>query len=378
MKTKLPYVWAPVVKGKPYTYYRRDGQKIRIEGPLSLVRGELVPSPAWLENYHRIHSGFEDKPKGAAPLGEHKPGSLGALIAHFKSAPEFTDLKKATRDSYRRYMDKVLGQPKYAKLMVATMPREFVLELRDEYRYTPRKANYIVTVLKLLLSFAMERPSIYGVQVNPAAKVKGLRTGDGHDPWEEWQVEQFRAHWRPGTVERMAFELLLNTGQRAEDVAAMTRPQRLAGGWIKVRQLKTNELVEIPETQDLTKAFEGWKPKPINTNRWKKVGDDPLVILSTMTGRPMTIDYFKKMMGNAIAEAGLKGCTTHGLRYTAATRLREAGCEWPLIADIVGHRTAEMARKYSEKRRRSRIAITRLDKAIKARRKAAAAPSSDE
>ncbi|MBF0251143.1 MAG: tyrosine-type recombinase/integrase [Alphaproteobacteria bacterium] len=66
----------------------------------------------------------------------------------------------------------------------------------------------------------------------------------------------------------------------------------------------------------------------------------------------------------AYSAAGLTDeCTTHGLRYTAATILRELGCEWPMIASITGHETAEMARKYSEKKRFASMAVARLDEA---------------
>ncbi len=55
--------------------------------------------------------------------------------------------------------------------------------------------------------------------------------------------------------------------------------------------------------------------------------------------------------------------TLHGLRYTAATVLRELGLEWPAIAATPGHRMAEMMRKYSERSRLAARAIARLDAA---------------
>ena len=60
-------------------------------------------------------------------------------------------------------------------------------------------------------------------------------------------------------------------------------------------------------------------------------------------------------------------CTVHGLRYAAGSRLRELGCDGPTIAAILGHRTAEMVRKYTEQERRAKLAIARLDEARAAR-----------
>ncbi|UEM04558.1 tyrosine-type recombinase/integrase [Skermanella rosea] len=83
-------------------------------------------------------------------------------------------------------------------------------------------------------------------------------------------------------------------------------------------------------------------------------------------GRRLTIDAFRHMMGDAIEAAGLPDdVTTHGLRYTAATVLHEIGCDWETIASITGHETVAMVRKYTEKRRRSRLAIAKLDDARK-------------
>jgi hypothetical protein len=48
------------------------------------------------------------------------------------------------------------------------------------------------------------------------------------------------------------------------------------------------------------------------------------------------------------------------LRYSAATILHELGQERETIAAVTGHETVAMARKYTEKRRRARLAISRL------------------
>lgn len=61
--------------------------------------------------------------------------------------------------------------------------------------------------------------------------------------------------------------------------------------------------------------------------------------------------------------AGHRPRTTHGLRYTAATVLRELGLDWDDVAAVTGHKTTAMVRKYTAKRRRAARAIARLDEA---------------
>jgi integrase len=86
----------------------------------------------------------------------------------------------------------------------------------------------------------------------------------------------------------------------------------------------------------------------------------------TPTGRPLKVDHMRHLMRDAFRAASLPDdCTLHGLRYTFATRAIELGLDWQTIESIVGHKTAEMAVKYTEKRRRARLAIVSLDAARK-------------
>ena len=72
----------------------------------------------------------------------------------------------------------------------------------------------------------------------------------------------------------------------------------------------------------------------------------------------------RHLMRDAIRAAALTDeCTLHGLRYTFATRAIELGLDWQTIESIVGHKTAEMAFKYTQQRRLARLAIVTLDAA---------------
>jgi integrase len=44
---------------------------------------------------------------------------------------------------------------------------------------------------------------------------------------------------------------------------------------------------------------------------------------------------------------GLEEFTLHGLRYSAAGELAEAGCTYHQIASITGHKSLSMIQKYS-------------------------------
>lgn len=304
------------------------------------------------------------------------PGSFAALILAYLDSADFKALAPKTQRDYRRYLDVIRGS--WGKNPVRRITREQVLGLRDHFGDRPRTANYVVSVLRMLLAYAVDRPSVYGLTSNPAARPRRLKTGGGHRPWEEAEIAAYRAHWPLGSLERTAFELALNTGQRGGDIAGMARAH-IAGGQIMVAQEKTGARVDVPISAALAEALAAWesaqagriaaleaegRPVPLDMRR--------RVLTTPDRGQALKVDYWRHLMIDAMqAVPGLaqglegSGVTTHGLRYTAATRLRELGLDWETIGAITGHQTAEMARQYSRRRRKAELAIARLDAAVK-------------
>ena len=80
------------------------------------------------------------------------------------------------------------------------------------------------------------------------------------------------------------------------------------------------------------------------------------LILTTATRRPFTGSNFRHHFGKAQTSAGIVGLTFHGLRYTAAAKLAEAGCTLKEIASITGHRSLQMLSKYTRDADQERLA----------------------
>ena len=333
-RTRADYVQRVRSKGKVYTYYRREGLRFPIQGEEG--------SAEWHRSYASIHETFQ-RPGTEAP----RNGSFAALVAAYRGSPDFLqEIGAKTRKDYGRYLDRLASD--YGHLPVKTMPRAFIFRLRDKFAATPRTANYYVQVVRLLMTFAVDRG---WRDDNPALRPKQLKTGPGHRPWEEFEIAAFRARWAANSLERVAFELLLNTGQRGQDVAAMTR-KHYRRGWIAVCQQKTGERVDIPVSKDLKAVLDPWLK-----------GHKHFMLLTTPSGRPLKIDYLRHVMANAYEVARLENVTTHGLRYTAGTILAELGCDWETTSAILGHKTVEMVRTYTGKKRKAKLAISRLDEA---------------
>jgi integrase len=343
------YLWAARGRSKLYWYYRRNGRLIPIAAPNG--RRLSAADAEFLEAYVRIHKAF-DAPEPAEEATA--PGSIARLIIEYRASPEFLSLAPGTRRDYGVYLD--LLKDKHGHRPIATMPREAVFRLRDEFRDKPRKANYIVSILRLILSYAGDRRTTFRLPanwINPAQRPKKLREGQGHRPWEEVEIDAFRKRWPLGSLERVLFEVYLNSGQRGGDVAPMIRQQYYRGE-ISVAQEKTKERVWIPASRDLREALDPW----LDDHRH-------LVMFPTQRGRPLRRDHMLHLMLDARRAAELpEDCTLHGLRYTFATRGLELGLDWQTIESIVGHRTAAMAFKYTAKRRNARLTIATLDKQL--------------
>jgi integrase len=142
--------------------------------------------------------------------------------------------------------------------------------------------------------------------------------------------------------------LLLYTGQRADDVAAM-KWERYDGKGIEVRQEKTDALVWIPCHSRLKDALDRAERKSE-------------YILTTQQGSGYSAGSFCNMVAEATAQIGAKEYTAHGLRKNAAVALAEADCTVQQIMAITGHKTWKEAMGYTQRREQRKLAQQAIDK----------------
>lgn len=347
----LPYLWAAQGRGgRLYWFYRRAGQRVPIE---SLEGERLAPGQqGFMEAYERMHASFEAEGRPAA-----LPGSLGHLIEGYRASPDYLSLAKASRRGYDRDLDYL--KEHHGHRAISKITREVVIKLRDDLKEMPTTANGRLKVISILMHFADDRPTTYRIPNGwrlPTRRIPKLKVGDGHRPWEEHEIRQFRDYWPLGTCERTTFEAYLCTGQRGGDIAPMSRSHRREG-LIYVAQEKSQgrERVWIPEMRDLSVALEPWL-----ASHGKEA-----FFPSRQGGGSISKIRLRDMLRQACRDAGLPtDCRLHGLRYTFATRCIEAGLDHQTLESIVGHATLAMAKKYTEKRRKARLTVARVDAAL--------------
>jgi integrase len=318
--------------GKGRFYFRRAGFK-----PVPLPG--LPWSPEFMTAYEEALAG-QPPPIGAARV---KPGTLRALAVSYFASPAFRTKRPATRYSYRYIIDQLCAE--HGDKRAALLQRDHVVRLVAARAATPANANALRRSLRALMQHAVEiglRPD------DPTRDVRAISVkSEGYHSWTEAEIAQFEQRHPVGSRARLAFALLLYTGQRRSDVVRMGR-QHLSDNAICVRQQKTGREVWIPVHESLA---------PLVAR-----ASSNMTFLLTDWGKPYTAAGFGNWFRDQCRAAGLSGCSAHGLRNAAARRLAEAGCSTHEIAAITGHASLKEIARYTEAADRKRLAQSAMTK----------------
>jgi integrase len=285
----------------------------------------------------------------AAPVqrGEHGPGSIGALITDYKQSAAFANLKPSSKRVYLMVLDRF--GTLHGRRMVHDAPRAKIAQyIGSVGAESPGMANLTRSVLRKLFVHAIKT----GLRNdNPVTEIDSYRSGT-HHTWTEAQLAAFEARWPLGTRERLAYALLLQTGQRVGDVARMQRAH-VVGGCIAVTQQKTGNALSIAISSELDAAL---RAGPSNG----------LYLIGAVNGRPIKQPALSELIRQAARAAGLPPeCVPHGLRKAQMRRLAEAGASVKEIASVSGHKTLQEVQRYTDaadQQRLSRSAIARLNR----------------
>ena len=339
-KIMLPYLNHYKENGRSYAYYRRAGRRLRIRGEIG--------SAEFLENYAAAERSFIPtvKAERQAPI----PGSFQALWNDYAADPEFTQLAIETRKDYTRLLQPSLDR--HGHRQIAGIHTGWVLEERKKRAKTPSRANRFVAVLKLLLNWGY--PHQYRPRDgDPTKGIKPLRTGKGHRPWIDSEVDLLTSP----AAGAIALPVLIgrHLGQRLQDIIPLTW-SAYYGQTITVTQRKSLHTEEpvtlvLPVPPALKKALD-------KARRARDLEAAPAVTICTRPdGKPWQLSHFKHVFTATRRKLGLpEDLHFHGLRYTRATEIAEKGGSNRQIRSIIGHKTDKMANKYSRRAEQKAIA----------------------
>lgn len=305
--------------GRLRVYFRKDkGQRIALPS--------TIGSEEFLEAYQAALAGRKPtKPKRMEPT----PGTIEALVQSYLRSADYRDLRATTKAGYTSRIEAI--RTAHGHRTLSGMNRERIEKLiLAPYAERPGAALNILKIMRVLIRHAR---AVNMLQHDPSVGIKRPKVSEIRS-WTDNEIAQFEAHWPIGTKQRLAFALMLFTGQRRSDVHRMTWADIERNG-IRVTQQKTREKLTIPLHASLVPVL-------------RAVNDRNIVIITTAYGRPFTVDGFSQFMRDAIRAAGLGlDCKPHGLRKAQGRRMAEAGCTPHEIMAVLGHKSLAEAERYT-------------------------------
>lgn len=184
------------------------------------------------------------------------------------------------------------------------------------------------------------------VKVAPSERSKGFYT------WTEDDIAQYRAHWKLGTKQRLAMELMLWTDQRKVDAIHLGR-QHVKRGKFVIHQTKTGKTLVLPIAPPLQTAIDAM-PK-----------SDAMCFLVTEWGKPHSVKGFGNWMRDMCDRAGLPQCTSHGLRKAMMRRMAELKATNASMKSVSGHSKDDEVAKYIAAANQERLADDAIDTVVR-------------
>lgn len=283
------------------------------------------------------HAAIEGK-----PLTDRRRATAGTFewaVGRYRESSDWVELSLATRRQRENILKRVLSTA--GKQPLSAITRTKIVEGRDRRRETPAAARHFVETLRGFFAWAVEAGL---VAHDPTQGIRVSRkSGDGFPVWTEDEIAIFEKRWPVGTRERVAFDVLLYTGLRRGDAAALGR-QHVRDGVARIKTQKTGEQVAIPIAPELEETLAAGP-----------CGD--LAFIATVTGAPMKKESFGNFFRDACLAAGISK-SAHGIRKAAATRAANAGFSEAEIEARFGWRGARMVSVYTKTMDRERLSIT--------------------
>jgi integrase len=339
--------------------------------PKSLRLREEPGTPEWDEVYDRALAGILPGSYRTAPIGPATPrnGSLEWLCTVYVSSSHFSRLKPGTRRQ-RLYHFGWLIRHHGHRLATEIRPKNVRLLLEEKIA-TSRKgfrhvdgtgaANGLLTAMRTMFSWAVQFEHL---KINPAARDqvdKYVATNKlGFKQWSEAEGEQFEAYWPIGTKPRLLYALCRFTAARVGDAARFGPENIQADGTFFFVQEKTGRPLSQPIRPELQEVLDGSE---------HLFGGGHFLCHNSIRGVvPYTPHHLSNQMTLWAREAGLEGCSAHGLRKAFTAHAAEEGYTTKEIQSWTGHVSLKEIERYTFLADQKRMAKRSLDRELQSRK----------
>lgn len=284
--------------------------------------------------------------------GRRHGATLAGLVSSYRGSPEFADLADSTRKEWARFLD--LIQDKAGDLAIGGLPietlgdprvKQHLLAWRDQWRGTPRKADYAMQVLSAVLSWGVGRGVIAAnIVIGHSALYESNRAD------QIWTAEEVAAFARAAPSPEVGFVVRLAclTGLRrgdllrlrwsdVGDIAIVLTPAKTA----RRRRPKSVTIPLLDEALELLEEIKAQQER-----RWtalveaaerkgRPIPVKPATVLTSTRCRAWSVNGAEHQVIDTKHKAGVDK-HLHDCRGTFATRLRLDGATTSEIADVLG------------------------------------------
>lgn len=277
--------------------------------------------------------------------------TLGGLALQYQSSPEFAGLADSTQKEWRRRISKIAADA--AELDIGGMPisalndprvKADILAWRDQWRNTPRGADFLMQVLSRVLSWGQQRGLL---TINVVIGLGRLYKNNRAD--QVWTADELERYAAASSSPEISFAapLACLTGLRLDDLHTLAWSEVGEFAIVKVtkkgRGKRTAVIPLLPETRDLLARI---RAQQVSRHaelvaHAERIGRQPptlpLTVLSNTLGRRWAYSGLETRVNDTKAAAHPPiDKHLHDARGTFATRLRKAGLTAPEIADVLG------------------------------------------
>lgn len=282
-------------------------------------------------------------PAPAAP--KWPDGTFGALMVAFKSGREYAALAPATRSSYERFFNVLVGKLGALPCGDAYFQAHHAQALMDTIPGDAARSNFRK---KLRVVFDFARRNGWR-QTDPVGPTKsGYRASDGIAPWTAGQVAMVLARHPLGTPMGLALRLLAETGAALADVVRLG-PADLSGSVITYKRKKLGKR-SLPDAVC-----------PLSPELLAALSSCTADTFLAVAGKPRSAAGLGNKVRAVAADCGFAG-SAHGIRKARGNALYAAGADLSGVAAILGHSETKTTAHYVRAADRSELAKTAAQK----------------
>jgi integrase len=349
--------WATDRHGKRRVRFRKNGFTTYIAGT------------PWGEEFMRQYGAAFDGLKAQVKqigAGRTVAGTVNALLASYLDCSELSsspfktfkpETQRTRRNILENFREEHGAKPLYAtdkrggRTMLLT--RQHMQTIVNKKAATPFAQRNFLNTVRMMFEWAVGEGRIPD---NPTLGVKRLKVKTtGYKTGSESDIERIEARWPIGTKERLAFALILYSGQRRGDVVRMSA-RDIHNGILTIDQGKTEggeeAHLEIPVHPKLKEIIDATPTVGVKT------------FLVTSFGNPFTAPGFGNWFRELCDAADCPDVSAHSFRKATARRLAEIGYTAHQIAAVLGHASIAEVQRYTEAAERKRLAREGMTKLI--------------